>query len=141
MKACYGTTKYCNAFLKGLPCNNVECLYLHDVGELRLHASHTLGALSVSKSAQTVKSMGIPQMLQQAAVLYIMLESLHIVPRPSGCLGPLDLQLRHTRWIQAVACRPLSEDLSLQHHETCAMTVQPRMRTATPRKRQRLRAL
>ncbi len=33
MKACYGTTKYCNAFLKGLPCNNVECLYLHDVGE------------------------------------------------------------------------------------------------------------
>ena len=35
MKACYGTTKYCNAFLKGLPCNNGECLYLHDVGELR----------------------------------------------------------------------------------------------------------
>ena len=33
MKACYGTTKYCNAFLKGLPCNNVECLYLHDVGK------------------------------------------------------------------------------------------------------------
>ena len=33
VKACYGTTKYCNAFLKGLPCNNAECLYLHDVGE------------------------------------------------------------------------------------------------------------
>lgn len=31
VKACYGTTKYCNAFLKGLPCNNAECLYLHDV--------------------------------------------------------------------------------------------------------------
>ena len=47
MKACYGTTKYCNAFLKGLPCNNVECLYLHDVGELHPHALHTVGALSV----------------------------------------------------------------------------------------------
>ena len=33
VKACYGTTKYCNAFLKGLPCNNADCLYLHDVGE------------------------------------------------------------------------------------------------------------
>ncbi len=33
MKACYGTTKYCNAFLKGLVCNNSDCLYLHDVGE------------------------------------------------------------------------------------------------------------
>ena len=33
MKACYGTTKYCNAFLKGLVCNNADCLYLHDVGE------------------------------------------------------------------------------------------------------------
>ena len=47
MKACYGTTKYCNAFLKGLPCNNVECLYLHDVGELHLHALPAVGALSV----------------------------------------------------------------------------------------------
>lgn len=33
MKACYGTTKYCNAFLKGLQCNNADCLYLHDVGK------------------------------------------------------------------------------------------------------------
>ena len=34
MKACYGTTKYCNAFLKGIPCNNTDCLYLHAEGEL-----------------------------------------------------------------------------------------------------------
>ena len=32
MKACFGTTKYCNAFLKGVICNNPECLYLHDIG-------------------------------------------------------------------------------------------------------------
>ena len=35
MKACYGTTKYCNAFLKGIPCNNSDCLYLHAEGEPR----------------------------------------------------------------------------------------------------------
>ena len=69
MKACYGTTKYCNAFLKGLPCNNVECLYLHDVGELRQHASHIVGALSVSISAQEGRSMRIPQILQPAAIV------------------------------------------------------------------------
>ena len=33
IRACFGTTKYCNAFLKGLPCNNPDCLYLHDIGE------------------------------------------------------------------------------------------------------------
>lgn len=34
VRVCYGTTKYCNAFLKGLPCNNQDCLYLHDIGAL-----------------------------------------------------------------------------------------------------------
>lgn len=33
IKACFGTTKYCNAFLKGVPCNNPDCLYLHDIAE------------------------------------------------------------------------------------------------------------
>lgn len=33
IKACFGTTKYCNAFLKGLTCNNPDCLYLHELGE------------------------------------------------------------------------------------------------------------
>jgi hypothetical protein len=36
IKACFGTTKYCNAFLKGVPCNNPDCLYLHDIGKLNL---------------------------------------------------------------------------------------------------------
>ncbi len=34
IKACFGTTKYCNAFLKGLACNNPDCLYLHELGGL-----------------------------------------------------------------------------------------------------------
>ena len=33
LRACFGTTKYCNSFLKYLPCNNPDCLYLHDIGE------------------------------------------------------------------------------------------------------------
>lgn len=33
IKACFGTTKYCNAFLKGVPCNNPDCLYLHELAD------------------------------------------------------------------------------------------------------------
>ena len=32
VKACFGTTKYCSSFLKGLQCNNPDCLYLHELG-------------------------------------------------------------------------------------------------------------
>mmetsp|Transcript_21166 Transcript_21166/g.44582 ORF Transcript_21166/g.44582 Transcript_21166/m.44582 type:complete len:434 (-) Transcript_21166:72-1373(-) len=33
IRACFGTTKYCNAFLKYQQCNNADCLYLHEIGE------------------------------------------------------------------------------------------------------------
>lgn len=33
IRASFGTTKYCNNFIKGAPCNNPECVYLHDLGE------------------------------------------------------------------------------------------------------------
>jgi hypothetical protein len=33
IKACFGTTKYCNAFLKSVVCNNPDCLYLHDLAD------------------------------------------------------------------------------------------------------------
>ena len=47
VKACFGTTKYCNAFLKGVVCNNPECLYLHDIGECHwLHVLFLLIPLS-----------------------------------------------------------------------------------------------
>ncbi|CAO2812885.1 unnamed protein product [Amaranthus hypochondriacus] len=32
LKACFGTTKYCHAWLRNSPCSNPECLYLHEVG-------------------------------------------------------------------------------------------------------------
>jgi hypothetical protein len=32
VRACYGTTKYCHAFVKGVACTNPDCLYLHELG-------------------------------------------------------------------------------------------------------------
>ena len=32
LRACFGTTKYCNAFLRYQQCSNPDCLYLHDMG-------------------------------------------------------------------------------------------------------------
>lgn len=33
LRASFGTTKYCNNFIRGVPCNNPECVYLHDLGD------------------------------------------------------------------------------------------------------------
>ncbi|KAE9612281.1 putative transcription factor C2H2 family [Lupinus albus] len=32
LRACFGTTKYCHAWLRNVPCSNKDCLYLHDYG-------------------------------------------------------------------------------------------------------------
>ncbi|PWA64604.1 Nucleotide-binding, alpha-beta plait [Artemisia annua] len=32
LRACFGTTKYCHAWLRNVPCTNVDCLYLHEFG-------------------------------------------------------------------------------------------------------------
>nr|XP_011461365.1 PREDICTED: uncharacterized protein LOC101306895 isoform X6 [Fragaria vesca subsp. vesca] len=32
LRACFGTTKYCHAWLRNVPCTNPDCLYLHEVG-------------------------------------------------------------------------------------------------------------
>ncbi|XP_062181951.1 uncharacterized protein LOC133886231 isoform X2 [Phragmites australis] len=32
LRACFGTTKYCHAWLRNVTCGNPDCLYLHDVG-------------------------------------------------------------------------------------------------------------
>lgn len=33
LRASFGTTKYCNNFIRNVPCQNPECVYLHDLGE------------------------------------------------------------------------------------------------------------
>ncbi|XP_071741785.1 uncharacterized protein [Rutidosis leptorrhynchoides] len=32
LRACFGTTKYCHAWLRSVPCTNPDCLYLHEFG-------------------------------------------------------------------------------------------------------------
>ncbi|GER51110.1 RNA binding (RRM/RBD/RNP motifs) family protein [Striga asiatica] len=32
LRACFGTTKYCHAWLRNMPCSNKDCLYLHEIG-------------------------------------------------------------------------------------------------------------
>ncbi|KAI3450501.1 hypothetical protein Pfo_007166 [Paulownia fortunei] len=32
LRACFGTTKYCHAWLRNVPCGNPDCLYLHEIG-------------------------------------------------------------------------------------------------------------
>ncbi|GMI84063.1 hypothetical protein like AT3G45630 [Hibiscus trionum] len=32
LKACFGTTKYCHAWLRNMSCSNPDCLYLHEIG-------------------------------------------------------------------------------------------------------------
>ncbi|XP_022634179.1 uncharacterized protein LOC106756133 isoform X2 [Vigna radiata var. radiata] len=32
LRACFGTTKYCHAWLRSVPCSNPDCLYLHEIG-------------------------------------------------------------------------------------------------------------
>ncbi|XP_014497692.1 uncharacterized protein LOC106759176 isoform X1 [Vigna radiata var. radiata] len=32
LRACFGTTKYCHAWLRNMPCSNPDCLYLHEIG-------------------------------------------------------------------------------------------------------------
>ena len=33
VRASFGTTKYCNNFIRGVACNNPDCVYLHELGD------------------------------------------------------------------------------------------------------------
>ncbi|RYG62321.1 hypothetical protein EON64_18025, partial [archaeon] len=33
LRASFGTTKYCNNYIRHLPCSNPDCVYLHELGE------------------------------------------------------------------------------------------------------------
>lgn len=33
IRASFGTTKYCNNFIRGVSCSNPDCVYLHDLGD------------------------------------------------------------------------------------------------------------
>lgn len=33
LRASFGTTKYCNNFIRNVPCSNPDCVYLHELGD------------------------------------------------------------------------------------------------------------
>ena len=33
LRVSFGTTKYCNNFIRAVPCSNPECVYLHELGD------------------------------------------------------------------------------------------------------------
>ncbi|KAF2798462.1 hypothetical protein K505DRAFT_233199 [Melanomma pulvis-pyrius CBS 109.77] len=51
LRAQYGTTKYCSAYLRGEQCNNRNCMFLHEPGEE--NDSFTRQDLSMMNSIQT----------------------------------------------------------------------------------------
>ncbi|CAI5733848.1 unnamed protein product [Peronospora destructor] len=59
LRASFGTTKYCNFFLRNMQCNNPDCLYLHELGdeEDSFTKEEMQAALHSGKAAFRDKSM------------------------------------------------------------------------------------
>ncbi|XP_074589627.1 uncharacterized protein LOC141845472, partial [Curcuma longa] len=55
LRACFGTTKYCRAWLRNLTCSNPDCLYLHDIGsqEDSFTKDETISAYTRGRVPQT----------------------------------------------------------------------------------------
>ncbi|ONH73268.1 General negative regulator of transcription subunit 4 [Pichia kudriavzevii] len=50
LKAAYGTTKYCSSYLRGQPCPNPNCMFLHEPGEeADSYSRHDLTSKASSK--------------------------------------------------------------------------------------------
>lgn len=67
LRASFGTTKYCNSFIRGLSCNNPECVYLHELGseedrftKAEIQAGHTKLNPVPGVNQQLVTGMGGP---------------------------------------------------------------------------------
>ncbi|CAH2069360.1 unnamed protein product [Thlaspi arvense] len=64
LKACFGTTKYCHAWLRNVACINPDCLYLHEVGSQddSFTKDESISACTRSRVQQIT---GAPYILQQ----------------------------------------------------------------------------
>ncbi|XVF07984.1 hypothetical protein REPUB_Repub06bG0186200 [Reevesia pubescens] len=56
LRACFGTTKYCHAWLRNVPCSIPDCLFLHDYGsqEDSFSKDELVSAFSRSRVQQTI---------------------------------------------------------------------------------------
>ena len=73
LRAQYGTTKYCSAYLRGDNCNNRSCTFLHETGEdghgttLQNELSHPRGTGRPTSTTQTFSVQSSTRPVQQAA--------------------------------------------------------------------------
>lgn len=65
LRACFGTTKYCHAWLRNMSCNNPDCLYLHDIGSQEdsftkdeIISAHTRSVVSQAPSCTLQRRAG-----------------------------------------------------------------------------------
>ena len=79
LRASFGTTKYCNNFIRGLACNNPDCVYLHEMGndedrftKAEIQAGHSKLAPVPGQNQQVVTGMGGPSGTGRAATTPVM---------------------------------------------------------------------
>ncbi|CAM9024673.1 unnamed protein product [Wickerhamomyces anomalus] len=67
LKAAYGTTKYCSSYLRGQPCPNPNCMFLHEPGEEA--DSYTRQDLSTRQGLKMGADQGLPSSSQTSLPL------------------------------------------------------------------------
>lgn len=74
IRASYGTSKYCSAFIKNVRCNNPECTYLHDMGaaedtftKQEIQAGYVTSGRDVLARQQQIVAEQLQQQLQSAS--------------------------------------------------------------------------
>ena len=55
LRASFGTSKYCNSFLRGMTCGNPDCLYLHAMGNAEDSVSYLVLVVGLARTAQLQK--------------------------------------------------------------------------------------
>lgn len=67
LRASFGTTKYCNNFIRHVPCQNPDCVYLHELGDEddrftkeEIQSGHSKVSLVAGKDQMLVTGQGGP---------------------------------------------------------------------------------
>jgi CCR4-NOT transcription complex subunit 4 len=74
IRASYGTSKYCSAFIKNVRCNNPECTYLHEMGAIEdtftkqeIQAGYVTSGRDVLARQQQIVAEQLQQQMQSAS--------------------------------------------------------------------------
>ncbi|XP_068636685.1 uncharacterized protein [Aristolochia californica] len=94
LRACFGTTKYCHAWLRNMPCGNPDCLYLHDTGSQEdtyskdeaysiCGSKHQHSSVSVVNSLQRRSGSFLPPPLDDVSTKSNNIVSAKPLPKPA----------------------------------------------------------